>query len=243
MSEGAVYREALTWIVALELEPSAQRDLVRCLDAARGGPLGFLYAASVEAGVDAARARARAAGSFLSFAAGNLADDLADGDCDYLEPALRVAPCAQFALQNAAWSLWCGEGDVDRDTLRVIGRDLVRAASMQHVEVRAARFDGATTRRIAAAMGGLQYAAYLRAAWSGSALAARAGEVGEALGTAGFVAEDLRSEDPRITTLPAGERDALVQWADALLDRARAVPLASLASACAPITARLRSHA
>ncbi|AKF08185.1 hypothetical protein [Sandaracinus amylolyticus] len=241
MSEGAVYREALAWIVALELEPATERDLVRCLDAARTGPLGFVYAACVESGVDAARARARAAGAFFSFAAGNLADDLADGDCTYLEPAHRVGPCAQFALQNAAWSTWSGAGDVDRETLRAIGRDLVRAASLQHVEVRTQRFDLVTTQRIAEAMGGLQYGAYLRAAWCGTELAEHAAEVGTALGTAGFVAEDLRSDDPRVTTLPDDDRRALARWADALLDRARAIDLPSLAGACAPITARLRS--
>ncbi|UJR79210.1 hypothetical protein [Sandaracinus amylolyticus] len=243
MSEGAVYREALAWIVALELDPATERDLVWCLDAGRTGPLAFLYAACVEAGVDAARARARAAGAFFSFAAGNLADDLADGDCTYLEPAPRVGPCAQFALQNAAWSMWSGAGDVDRDTLRAIGRDLVRAASMQHVEVRTERFDLATTQRIAEAMGGLQYAAYLRAAWAGTALAPRAAEIGAALGTAGFVAEDFRSDDARVTTLAPDDRRALARWADAILESARALELPSITGACAPITERLRSIA
>lgn len=227
MSEGAVHRELLAHLVRQVPGAIAQRDLLRVLDAGRVGPLGMLYAASVEAGCSASVARARAAGCFACFAAGNVADDLADGDCTYLERPHATGPATEFVLLHAAYALWLGPGEVRAASVARAANLLVGGAAQQLTEVRAERFDLATTRDIAAGMGGAQYAAYLLVAWDGTAHEAHAEPIGRAIGNAGFVAEDRRTSDRRYTDLSEEARASLLDWARAHLREVREVALPS----------------
>lgn len=230
MSEGAVHRELLAFLLRQRPGEVAERDLVAAIDAARGGPLGFLYGAALEAGCDAATARARAAGCYACFAAGNVADDLADGDCTYLDDPVATGPAVEFVLIHAAYGLWLGPGGVEPETAARVARRLTQGASRQLVEVRTEKFTLGVTRDIAMGMGGSQYAAYLEIAWDGSALSARADEAGTGLGNAGFVAEDRRSADERYTDLPSEDRRALLAWARDELGRAAAIELPCMAA-------------
>ena len=230
MSDGAVYRELLAFVLKLEPPAVAERDLMAALDAARSGPLAFLYAAAIDAGCDAPTARARAAGCYACFAAGNLADDLADGDCDYLEQPVATGPAVEFVLLHAAYALWLGPGGVGPSAAASAARALARGATEQLVEVRKPRFTFEIVRNIVQGMGGQQYASHLQVLWDGSAVAGNARSVGSALGNAGFVAEDRRSSDPRYTSLAPDERRALTAWAREELERASAIELPSIAA-------------
>ena len=103
MSGGAIFQESLRRVMALQLPDEARRDVVAALHAAGLPPLmQFLYEAGHEVGLSAETLRARATAAFLFFAAGNLADDLVDGDVDYLDPPVRLGPTVQFLLQHLA---------------------------------------------------------------------------------------------------------------------------------------------
>src|SRR5690349_9730988 len=109
MSGGAVFQEVLRRVMRLELPDEARRDVLAALDAAQRHPVTqLLYEAAHEAALPREAMLARAAGVFCTFAAGNLADDLVDGDCTYFDaahPATRIAPTVQFLLQNLAFAL------------------------------------------------------------------------------------------------------------------------------------------
>lgn len=213
MSEGAVYRELLAYLVRQRPPNVAERDLIASLDAARSGPLAFAYGAALDAGADPATARSRAAGCFACFAAGNLADDLADGDCTYLESPIATGPAIEFVLLHAAYALWAGSGGVGARAIETASALLSRGATQQLVEVRHPKPTLELTRAFAEGMGGAQYAAYLTVALDGSTFADDASAAGLALGNAGFVAEDRRSRDPRFTGLEPSEQRALTEWA------------------------------
>src|SRR5690349_1576914 len=100
MSGGVIYQEALRVVRRLGLPEQAEQDVVTALEAAQPGPLGLLYEAGMESGLRREMLLARGTGIFLSFAAGNLADDLCDGDCSYYPQPLKVGPYVQFLLQN-----------------------------------------------------------------------------------------------------------------------------------------------
>ena len=104
MSGGAIYQESLRVLRKLALPEQAERDVVAALEAAHPGPLALLYEAGVEAGLAREALLSRGTGIFLSFAAGNLADDLSDGECTYYARPSQVGPYVQFLLQNLAWS-------------------------------------------------------------------------------------------------------------------------------------------
>src|SRR5690349_2356474 len=104
MSAGSLFQQALRTLGRLELPESAQRDVLGALEAARKkGPLALLYEAGAEAGLARDELFHRALAIFFAFCAGSLADDLIDGDCDYLETPIRVGPSAQYLLQNLSF--------------------------------------------------------------------------------------------------------------------------------------------
>ncbi|MFP2933842.1 hypothetical protein ACLESO_53680, partial [Pyxidicoccus sp. 3LG] len=109
MSGGALYQEALRVLRRLELPEVSERDVLEALEAGQPGPLPLFYEAGAEAGLPRSVLLARGAGLFFSYCAGNLADDLIDGDCTYHAQPLRVGPCVQFLLQNLAFATLAGE--------------------------------------------------------------------------------------------------------------------------------------
>jgi hypothetical protein len=221
VSGGLIYQTALRRIRAHDLPDQAERDLVSALGAARSGPLDFVYLAGLDAGLPRDELLARGAAVFFIFAAGNLADDVSDGDCTYLPP--RAAPGVQFMLQNLVFDTLL-ESSVPRSDLQAAAAELVRGAGQQQREIRTARWTFELAREVALGIAGGQYAAYLRLLWAGTPLSSGAASVGSDLGSAGHVALDITSNDPRVTTLSPADRHALVAWAREAVDRLR--PLA-----------------
>lgn len=213
MSGGIVYRQALRHIAALQLEGTADGEVLAALEAAREPPLlQLLYEAGHEAGLEREDLLLRAAGCFLNFAAGNLADDLIDGDCDYLEDPIRLGPSTQFLLQNAAYRCWLSSSAPKAAVWRAADH-LARAAGPNHLEVRTERWTAALFRHVGEAIAGRQWAAYLALLWGGTALEDKAERAGLGIGVVAHLAEDIRSEDPRWTTLSDDDKDEVRRWA------------------------------
>ncbi|WP_224368595.1 hypothetical protein [Hyalangium versicolor] len=219
MSGGAIYQEALRVLRRLGLPEAAERDVVAALEAAQPGPLALLYEAGMEAGLARETLLIRGAGIFLSFAAGNLADDLSDGDCTYYAHPLRVGPYVQFLLQNLAWST-LARAQVPEEVLAEAARGLAEAAGPQALEVRTQAWTAPLFRRVAEGLAGQQWASYLRLLWAGTPLADRS-VAGHGLGIAAHVAEDIRSRDPRFFSMPEADQREVVRWARAGMDGVR----------------------
>lgn len=226
MSGGVIYRRALQVVDDLEVTGTADREAVAALEAARQDALlQLLYEAGHEAGLAREDLLERAVGCFLSYAAGNLADDLIDGECDYLEDPIRLGPSTQFLLQHASQLAWL-RSKAPREALARAADQLARAAGPNHVEVRTTRWTADVFRLVGEAISGRQWAAYLEVLWGGTALEGRAGRVGVAMGAVGHLAEDVRSEDVRWTSLPPEEKEAVRRWALSLVAALREERLA-----------------
>jgi len=212
MSAGAIYQETLRMLRRQRLPAPAERDVVAALEAAQPGPLVLLYEAGMEAGLRRELLLPRAAGIFLGFAAGNLADDLCDGECGYFEEPARVGPYVQFLLQNLAWAT-LARTELPERVLADAATCLALAAGPQALEVR--------TR---------QWTAPLHLLWAGTRLEAKA-PVGHGLGIAAHVAEDIRSRDLRFFSMPGPDQREVMRWAQAAVERVRGQRLRCLDAA------------
>ncbi len=232
MSGGLIFQTALRQLRARALPEQAERDLAAALEATRGGPLEFVYLAGLDSGLPREELLARGTAVFFIFAAGNLADDVADGDCTYL-PA-RAAPGAQFILQNLVFDVLLGTS-IPREDLQAAAAELVRGACQQQREVRTSSWTFELARDVALGIAGGQYAAYLRLLWAGTPLSKDAARIGTDLGAAGQVAMDLTSNDPRATALSPEDRRGLVAWAREAAARLRPLDLQSVRAGLAAI--------
>lgn len=211
MSGGAIYQETLRVLRRQGLPEVAELDVLAALEAAQPGPLELLYAAGLEAGLPSGVVLARGAGIFLSFAAGNLADDLCDGECGYYSEPVRVGPYVQFLLQNLAWAT-LAQSQVPVEVLAEAAHGLARAAGPQALEIRTRQWTAPVFRQVAEGIAGQQWASYLRLLWEGSRLVEQAG-VGRGLGIAAHVAKDIRSGDARFFSMSAADQREVVRWA------------------------------
>jgi hypothetical protein len=227
MSAGAVFQEALRVVRRQSLPAECEGDLLAVLEAGRPGPLMLLYEAGHEAGLSRQELLARTAALYLVFCAGNLADDLADGDVDYLAEPLRLGPGAQYLLMSLCFAELAGAG-IPAQTIERAARLLVRSSAQQQVEVRTQSWTAARYRQVGEAIAGLQWQAYLEVMWHGTPLAPLADEIGRAAGFAGMVTGDLRSADRRLTSLTPEDRAQVTQWLEESLAVLRAHPLRSV---------------
>lgn len=183
------------------------RQVVRALRAATPGPCVLLPRVGRDAGLDRVETVDRAAVCFLAFASFNLADDLADGDCDYLEPA--PAQAVVLILQTL-FAEALGTLALPRRTPEAVHRDLLVAEEAQVLEVMTASWDAARLRVVTDGIAGRQWSAYLRIMWAGTPFEQRAEDVALRVSRAALLAGDISSHDRRWTTLPPAERRTVV---------------------------------
>lgn len=243
MSAGAVFQEALRVLNHLEPPEVAQRDFLRCLEAIRRtDPSPLLYALGKHAGLEREPHLRRAAAVLLGFAAGNLADDLSDGDCDYLEMPARHGPAVIFGLLNAAHSAASSpQAKVSHADLSQAARCLAKAAGPQQLELRTAVFDAVTFKSIAEGIAGLQWQAWLSILWSGTPLADKAMGLGRDLGVAGHTARDIATLDRRFFSMSEPEQAEIQAWAREAGARVKSSTVAPLAEAITNVWSALET--
>jgi hypothetical protein len=220
MSAGAILQVALRTLGEQHLPEAGQRDLIAALRAGWPGPLAFLYVAGVDAELSDEKLLKRAAAIYFNFCAGNLADDLMDGDCTYLAEPFRLGPCVQYVLQSLCYRTLI-EPEFSPETIASVTEDLIAAAGQQLVEVRTKEWDAAVFRKVAEGIACRQWSAYLKILWSETPLASRAIGVSQNAGFAGHVAKDITSADPRYTSLPEADKRLVCAWARAAADALR----------------------
>ncbi len=142
----AIFLQALDILSRQPLPEISQEDLLAALNAGRLGPLPFLYEAGVEAGLPHQTLLARAAAIYFNFCAGNLADDLMDGECTYLSDPFRLGPCVQYILQTLCFHTLV-EAEVPGPIIIMATQELLAAAGQQLVEVRTAAMDRTSVSR------------------------------------------------------------------------------------------------
>jgi hypothetical protein len=187
----------------------------------------FYYELAVDGGLSPQQLRRRTTPVMLQFAAVQLADDLADGDCSYLPDPGRIGAGCQWTLHH----LYAGalvEADLQSDTLSKIAAAFVMVGSAQQEEVRSQQWDLARARRAAIGLNGHQHEAYFTIVLAGTPHEGLA-PVGRDFGVALHMVGDRVSRDPRWQQLDPPARAALRDDARAAVERMRASGLASLA--------------
>lgn len=172
----------------------------------------FIWAAE-DGGVQGLPGLSRLASIWLASAAVNLADDMADEECSYLEAP--VAPGVVFLLLAAAGAV-ATEGRTSVQALRAFQSCLARAAAGQSREVRTTKWTAEGYREIAEQIGGEQFAAYFRLIWDGTSLTNQAEAIGRSIGCLGVVFTDIASRDRRYHSLPAEGRANINAWCEQL---------------------------
>lgn len=188
------------------------------------GALGFLVLAGEDAKLDFSTTCERAAALALLQASINLADDLSDGDCDYLQEPVRRAPGTQILLQSLAF-LHLVEQGIGPGVLARLTGDIVSAASAQQLEVRTQSWTLDAFAYCADGFAARPCAGYLEVIWSSTSLAGRARDIGARLGFAAHVAGDIESRDRRFESLTPVERTSLLATALAHISVLRREPL------------------
>ena len=202
MSAGAIFQEALRVLVRQRLPEVSQGDVVAALEAGRPGPLAFLYGAGEEAGLSFEQIVTRATAIYFNFCAGNLADDLMDGDCTYLSDPFRLGPCVQYILQTLCVRTLL-EAELPASTFSSVMQELLTAAGQQLIEVRTKQWSAQKFSEVAEGIASRQWSAYLQILWWDTPLSSRAVNVSMNAGLAGHVVKDISSADPRYSTLSA----------------------------------------
>lgn len=204
-----------------DLPPVARTDALRAIDRVPPESQTLLIQAAAEAELAELLAIERLCCLTACAAAVNLTDDLADGDCHYLEA--KTAPGVSFLLQAFAGGL-AVRGGVSAVGLREFWLRLSKAAGGQSIEVRTDAWNEATYRDVAALIAGEQYAAYLRLLWDGTPLEHFAFELGHAMGTVTLVHSDVESGDRRFFSLPVPQQMAVLDDCLALLGQLESGP-------------------
>jgi hypothetical protein len=193
----------------------AEADVERALSRVPAESQVLLIQAAVDADLDEATAIERLCCLSVCAASVNLADDLADGDCHYLDP--RVAPGVSFLLQSWAGAL-AVRGDVSPAGLEQFWRRLALAAAGQSIEVRTRVWSEELYRQVAQLVAGEQYAGYFRLLWDGTRAEPSATSIGESVGTIAFLHADLVSGDPRFFGMPGSDQLKVLSWCQEFLD-------------------------
>src|SRR5262245_30818321 len=212
MSAEAIFYEGLRVFARYHLPEVSQKDILSALEAGRPGPLAFLYAAGAESEMPPRQVLERSAAIYFNFCAGNLADDLMDGDCTYLSEPFRLGPCVQYILQTLCFQTLT-EAGLPSHVLSSFAKDLVVAAGQQLIEIRTQQWNASLFRQVAEGIAGRQWSAYMQILWSGTPLADRAARIGRNGGVAAHVVKDIQSQDSRYTTLPEMDKREIVAWA------------------------------
>ncbi len=239
MNGAVIFQEAMRDLMRHELPDVTRRDVVAGLEAGRT-VLPPIYAAVIETELAREEQLMRALAVYYSACAGNVADDVADGDCDYFEPGVPVATTVQYLLHTMSFEAAL-RTSVPREALLDASRELVQAAAWEPIELRTKVFDRDTYLNVARAMGGRQWRAHLRVLWAGTPLDDQVGLVADAVALASFVALDLAGSDRRLMTLPAVERQEIISFARSGLLPALAMDLAFVRYVAAGVDAALSS--
>jgi hypothetical protein len=210
VSAGAVFQEALRSVRALALPEVAELDVVATLEAHRQA-LTFFAEAAWEAHDDPSAARRRAAAIFVAQAAGNLADDLMDGEATHLPDPQRLGPGAQWTLQHLGTMLLLESG-VGASTLAQASMELARTGGWAQVECRDPVWDAALYRDYVRAAAALQTTAWLRMMWDGTRLAPEAPRLAHDLGILSIIGADAAEQKPRWRALPSAARNEALEW-------------------------------
>lgn len=207
MSAQSVTRLCNQFVAKQEFAPVTERSLRSALALASPPIIQLQYELALYSGLSHEQSCARALPILLQNCAIHLADDIADGDCDYL--SLPQAATALYTLQQLT-SLSLSELNLAES--QVFLRLLVQVGDAQHQEIATERWDLQKARSAALGLNGAQFSAYFYLASAGTNHAGKLRDLGCSFGIVNHLANDMKSHDARVMTLPEEEQTKLLEW-------------------------------
>lgn len=195
--------------VEVRVQGPACEDVVRTLAAVKERYLNFVAQVAECPELPATERRTRSVGLVLRYASVQLADDLADGDCTYLDAPQRQGPGTQWLLQNLSEAA-LNESRVSARARSLAIDDFVRTAEGQQREVRTSSWTFDTAQSAAEMLNGCQYRAYLILLLDGTRQEDWARNSGQDFGFALHVVGDLLHGDARFVELPPEDQEELL---------------------------------
>lgn len=221
MSEGAIARNALGFILAHSFEQDTQSALRKVLQAARPSPAQSFWELAADAGHNNETIKRLCTGLFLLFAWGNLVDDMADAECDYIENPERMGPVISFLLRCLADEYLLQEAKVAPNVLARVNHLFAMAASLGIKELGTKHWDAERWIEVTQGIAGMQYQAYLQLLWNQTELECIAEDVGTKVGLVSSYYYDLESDDPRLCSLSDTEQQKSEQYIDEQVESLR----------------------
>ena len=241
MSHGTVFRKALRILGDINVDELLKNDILKCLSACNKQFSQFIYEVSADTDLPREERLGRAAAVLFEYASVQLADDLVDGECDYLAQPNRSGPTVLMALQNL-FVLILSQHKIAGNTLNTIAGRLQKVAMAQQTEVFCEEWNLQRSKQAAVGLNGHQFAAYFSVLWHGTTLEPNAQDVGMATGIAIHVGSDVLSADPRFFSLNETERSALACWANSERQTAASFNIPSVCRVLNPIEKTLSPY-
>lgn len=190
--------------------------------------LQLVYDLALHTGLPHAAAIERSGIIALQHCAIHLADDLADGDCDYLETPIAQGATALHSLQHAFALGLQNLYTEHAHSFANVHRNLLEVGFSQHREIATRCWTLPLSKEMAIGLNGKQFAAYFSLCTFAHAHHDSWHETGMAFGICNHVANDIRSRDARFFSLDATDQQALRAWARTYLNTLRISPLPGL---------------
>ena len=198
----------------------------------------LIFDAAYHAHGDLQKALASSVPVFFHTALVHLADDIADGDCDYIENPVAhgvTALCTLMQLFNSSMSS-------AHIYSKHIFDALIDVGMWQHKEIATTRWTIDTAKNAAVGLNGRQFEAYFCIAGFKTQHESTLAKAGYAFGIAGHFMNDIFSHDPRLYDLPQADRNKLIRWALTLMEESP-LPFASAHVYTKPVINTLRQEA
>jgi hypothetical protein len=194
MTRPAAWKRCI--VHAAHLPAEAREDIEEALRAVDPGFPRLVDGLATDFGLRGNDSELRQDGCILEFAAIQVADDLADGDCNYLEDPARSGPGVHWLLQHLTYRCLL-ESRAPRVALKRAAHDLTLVGGAQQSEVRTGTWTYANAASMAQGLNGRQYSAYFRILSAGSRHMVRAARAGADFGFALHVVTDRATQDRR----------------------------------------------
>jgi hypothetical protein len=188
----------------------ARADMLAVVNAVIPAFPAFVYGVASDADLPLDERCRRGVSILLQYAAVQLADDLADGDCKYLDEPLRTGPGVHWMLHHL-YCLALQGTSISSSVIRAASADFLAVGEAQQDEVRTHEWTLEKSLRAAHGLNGAQYRAYFRLLWSGTVLESSAATLGEHYGIGLHVVGDSVHGDGRWAQLSSDARRQLAQ--------------------------------
>ena len=215
MSAAVIYQSLVQSLSQLDIPGKERQQLLNVLRRFEQSLVQLMYEWMRECGHDHAESVVRCQPILVQHALIHFADDMSDGDADYIQSVASDGVPLLCVMQN--WvSLLLADSRWNADQRLAFFHCMHRVGVAQMVEIRTNDWDGDAARYAAADLNGQQFRAYFGLAARNASELDEFGVVGYEFGAVFHTATDVCTHDERFWDLSDEERSLMIEWANGL---------------------------